>query len=178
MAGRPALRPPRPRPGRSRRIAAWVVMLMGVAVTVMCLTLFIAMRMDDSAIDGHLATATATVISVSALHTGIEFVAANGQTIRPPGGVLYPGLLSLGQHFLVEYSTTNPTTVRVAGRTAGVGNLQLAATAVTTWVLTASLCWWLRTPRRPKPAGPGPSAAEPELPAAPGPGPGPVSAAG
>ena len=78
---------------------------MAVAITVMMIALAIGMRANDSAIDEHLGSATATVLSVSPLRTGIEFVDATGATIRPEGGVLYPGLLSLGQQFVVEYST-------------------------------------------------------------------------
>ena len=95
----------------------------------MLIALGIGMRSNDSAIDEHLGSATATVISVSLLRTGIEFVDVTGATIRPAGGVLYPGLLSLGQQFVVEYSTQDPQIARVAGRTAAVGNLQLALVA-------------------------------------------------
>ena len=65
------------------------------------------------------------MLTVSPLRTGIEFVDGTGATVRPEGGVLYPGLLAVGQQFVVEYSTQNPQIARVAGRTAGVGNLML-----------------------------------------------------
>ena len=131
-----------------RRIAARIVLLAGLAVVGMCVALFVGMRVDDHRIDAHLGTATATVLTVSSLHTGIEFVDAVGATIRPPGGVLYPGLLEVGQQFVVEYDLTEPTLVRVAGRTAAVGNLLLGLTFATTIVLAAALIWWLRRPGR------------------------------
>ena len=114
----------------------------------MTLVLFIGMRMDDSKIDQHRGTATATVLSISALRTGIEFVDGSGVAIRPGRGVLYPGLLAVGQRFLVEYSTSDPTVVRVAGRTAAVGNVGLVATAVGTWLIGGAVSWVLRRPFR------------------------------
>ncbi|MTD14476.1 DUF3592 domain-containing protein [Nakamurella sp. YIM 132087] len=137
----------RPLP-RSRRIVSGVLILMVGAITVMCLVLFIALRLDDAQIESDPGVATATVLSVSPLRTGIEFVDATGQTIRPPGGVLYPGLLSVGQQFLVEYSLEDPTIARVAGRTASVADLPIALTVALTWVI-GGILWWLLRRRRP-----------------------------
>ncbi len=131
-----------------RRIAARIVLLAGLAVIVMCMALFVGMRVNDHRIDAHLGTATATVLTLSPLHTGIEFVDAAGATVRPPGGVLYPGLLQVGQQLVVEYDLTEPTLVRVAGRTAAVGNLLLGLTFAATVLLTGALVWWLRHPGR------------------------------
>ena len=124
--------------------------LLGVvgAITLMTLVLFISMRMDDAAIQSHRGTATATVLSISALRTGIEFVDGAGVAVRPRDGVLYPGLLAVGQRFMVEYSTLDPTVVRVAGRTAAVGNVGLAATVIGTWLIGGGLIWTLRRPPR------------------------------
>lgn len=129
-------------------------------VTAMCTALFIGMRVDDRKIEDHLVRTTATVISVSPLRTGIEFVDTSGVTIRPATGVLYPGLLSVGQQFVVEYDAEDPTIVRVAGRTAMVGNLVIAATLVGTWVVAGGLVLWLRRPRGTRKPGrrpPGPT---------------------
>ena len=131
-----------------RRIVARIVLLAGLAVIGMCVALFVGMRVNDHRIDAHRGTATATVLTLSPLHTGIEFVDAAGATVRPPGGVLYPGLLRIGQQFEVEYDLIEPTLVRVAGRTAAVGNLLLGLTFAVTVVLTAALVWWLRHPGR------------------------------
>ncbi len=119
------------------------MLLAAVAVTVMMIALAIAMRANDNAIDDHLGSATATVLSVSPLRTGIEFVDATGATIRPEGGVLYPGLLSLGQQFVVEYSQQDPQIARVAGRTAAVGTLSIGLVAVVAWLVAVPVIWWL-----------------------------------
>ena len=69
-----------------RRIA-----LLAVAITVMMIALGIGMRSNDSAIDEHLGTATATVLSVSLLRTGIEFVDATGRDHPARGRRALPG---------------------------------------------------------------------------------------
>ena len=131
-------------PGGGWLLASRVVLVLIGAVTLMVLALAVGMRLDDRQIDQHRGTATATVLSISPLRTGIEFVDAAGVSIRPPDGVLYPGLLTLGQEFMVEYSTLDPTVVRVAGRTAAVGNVPLAITLATSWVIGVGLVWLLR----------------------------------
>ncbi len=116
----------------------------------MMLALAIGMRANDSAIDENLGTATATVLSVSPLRTGIEFVDGTGATIRPDGGVLYPGLLNLGQQFVVDYSTKDPQIARVAGRTASVGTVMIVITLGVTYLITLPLIGWcLRRARLP-----------------------------
>lgn len=134
--------------------AARVVALLGVMVTVMVVALGVGMRLDDAEIDEHPGTATATVLSVSPLRTGIEFVEAGGLTIRPAAGVLYPGLLSVGQEFLVEYSTQDPTVVRVAGRTAAVGTLPLVFTLMGTVAFAGPALWFLLRRSRRHPNAP------------------------
>lgn len=141
-----ALQPAGPQPPRSTIIAARVLLGVVGAITVMTLVLAIGMRMDDAKIEQHRGTATATVLSISVLRTGIEFINGAGVAVRPSGGVLYPGLLSVGQRFMVEYSTVDPTVVRVAGRTAAVGTVGLALTAVGTWLVGGATLWLLRRP--------------------------------
>ena len=126
------------------RWAARGVALVVLAITVMMVALVIGMRANDAAIDGHLGTATATVLSLSPLRTGIEFVDVTGATIRPEGGVLYPGLLSLGQQFLAEYSTRDPQIARVAGRTAAVGTVTIGLTVGLTYLIGVPLILWCR----------------------------------
>ena len=131
-------------PSRRRlgwRWAARGFALIAVAITVMMLALGIGMRANDSAIDENHGSATATVLSVSPLRTGVEFVDGTGATIRPEGGVLYPGLLNLGQQFVVEYSTKDPQIARVAGRTASVGTVMIAITLAVTYLITLPLIW-------------------------------------
>lgn len=134
----------RRRPGAGWLIASRAVLVVVSAITLMIGALAVGMRSDDREIVRHLGTATATVLSISPLRTGIEFVDGAGVTVRPPDGVLYPGLLTVGQRFMVDYSTMDPSVVRVAGRTAAVGNLSLGITLLTTWLLGLVIVWWLR----------------------------------
>src|SRR4051794_5742106 len=134
-------------------LASRVVLVVMAAVTVMAVALAVGMRVGDRAIERHLGTATATVLSISTLRTGIEFVDGAGVTIRPPAGVLYPGLLSIGQRFMVEYSTVDPVVVRVAGRTASVGNVPIAITLILTWLLGSAVVWLLRARSRMRRSG-------------------------
>jgi hypothetical protein len=121
-----------------------LVLLAAVLGTVMFIALLVAMYDNDSQIDKHRGVATATVLSVSPLRTGIEFVDATGVAIRPPGGVLYPGLLSVGQEFVVEYSTVDPAIVRVAGRTARVGIVMIVFATMITWLVATPIVVWMR----------------------------------
>lgn len=132
-------------PARNARFWRWagrLIALLTLAVTVMMVALAIGMRLNDRAIDEHPASATATVLSVSPLRTGIEFVDATGATIRPEGGVLYPGLLSVGEQFVVEYSSVDPQIARVAGRTASVGTIMIAVTLAVSYLVAVPLLWW------------------------------------
>lgn len=134
--------PPKVRP--VWRWVAVVVVVLTAAVTVMCVALFIGMRANDAAIDANPGTATATVLYVSPLRTGIEFIDGAGATIRPPNGVLYPGLLTPGQRFQVDYSTVDPEIVRVAGRTASLGTLGIVFVLAGTYAVTGPAIWWCR----------------------------------
>lgn len=124
------------------RVARGIVVALAVLLTLCGVVLVVAMRINDDRIDTDLGTATATVLSVSPLRTGIEFVDDQGRTVRPPGGVLYPGLLSVGQQFQVDYVRSDPDLVRVSGRDAGVGNVVVTATVIAGW-LVAGVIWWL-----------------------------------
>lgn len=132
-----------------------MVLVVGGLLATMTLALLVGMRINDRLIDDHRGTATATVLRISALRTGIEFTDGQGMTIRPAVGVLYPGLLRVGQQFLVEYDTADPDLVRVAGRTAAVGNLVVAVTLVGIVLITGLLWSGWRRPGRPPVAGPG-----------------------
>lgn len=121
-----------------------VVLGLAAAATLCAVLLLVAMRVNDNRIDSDPGTATATVLSVSPLRTGIEFVDGRGQTVRPPDGVLYPGLLSVGQQFQVDYARQDPNLVRVSGRTAAVGTLMVALTALAVWAVAGLLWWGLR----------------------------------
>ncbi len=135
----------RPRvPGAGWLLASRVVLAVVGAIVLMVVALAVGMRLGDRQIERHLGTATATVLSISPLRTGIEFVDGAGVSVRPPDGVLYPGLLSVGQQFKIEYSTLDPSVVRVAGRTAAVGNISLGATLLVTALVGLVAVGWLR----------------------------------
>ncbi len=132
-------------PGSGWLVASRIVLVLVGAITMMVVALAVGMRLNDRQIERHLGTATATVLSISPLRTGIEFVDGAGVTVRPADGVLYPGLLSTGQQFKIEYCTQDPSLVRVAGRTAAVGNVSLAITLLVSWLLGSALVWRFRS---------------------------------
>ena len=148
FAGTPRMR--RTAPGVGWLLAARILLTVAAAASLMVAALAVGMRVDDRQVEAHLATATATVLSVSPLLTGIEFVDSSGITIRPPDGVLYPGLLSMSQRFQIEYSTLDPSVVRVAGRSATVGSVVLLETFAGIWLVALSGGWVLRRQSRRK----------------------------
>ena len=120
-------------------------------------------RDDAAAGDRHVAQrhghrrrpgpATATVLTVSALSTGIEFVDDTGVSQRPPDGVLYPGGLTVGQQFVVEYAADDPTLARVAGRSAINGLIMPLAVIVVSWLVAGPALWTLNRLDRRREAG-------------------------
>lgn len=124
--------------------AARVVVLLAIILTAMMVILGIGMWRNDLALDADGVPATATVLSVTALRTGIEYVDAAGASQRPPSGVLYPGKLTVGQQFLVEYSASDPSLVRVAGRTAQDGLVMLMFVVLGSWAIALPVRWVLR----------------------------------
>lgn len=148
FAGTPRMR--RTAPGVGWLLAARILLTVAATASLMVAALAVGMRVDDRQVEAHLATATATVLSVSPLLTGIEFVDSSGITIRPPDGVLYPGLLSMSQRFQIEYSTLDPSVVRVAGRSATVGSVVLLETFAGIWLVALSGGWVLRRQSRRK----------------------------
>ncbi len=113
-------------------------------VTGLMLLLAIGMWRNDMVIDDDPVRTTATVLTVSALSTGIEFVDDTGVSQRPPDGVLYPGGLAVGQQFVVEYASSDPTLARVAGRSAVNGLIMPLLVILATWVPAGPALWWLR----------------------------------
>lgn len=141
--------PPRPHRNVWSRRSPWrraslVVGVLAWTLTGMMLLLAIGMWRNDMVIDAGPVRTTATVLTVSALSTGIEFVDNTGVSQRPPDGVLYPGGLTVGQQFLVEYAASDPTLARVAGRSAMNGLIMPLIVIVGTWVLAGPALWWLR----------------------------------
>lgn len=133
---------------RSRRIVGRAVLAVASVLTVMTVALTVALYVDDATIEADPVRAVAAVLAVSPLRTGIEFVDATGITVRPAGGVLYPGGLRVGQQFMVEYAGSDPQVVRVAGRSAATSLVMVAITLVLTWSVAFPLLRWARRPGR------------------------------
>ena len=132
------------------RWAARGLALIAVAITVMMIALGIGMRANDSAIDEHLGTATATVLSVSPLRTGIEFVDATGATIRPGGRRALPG--AVDPRPAVRRRVLHPGPAdRPGGRPdRGGRHRAIALIAAVTYLIAVPLIWWcLRRSRLP-----------------------------
>ncbi|GAB3350619.1 DUF3592 domain-containing protein [Amycolatopsis echigonensis] len=136
--------------------------MLGVAVllTVMCVSLVFAAFRNDSAIESHLGTATATVESVAFDRTIIQYQTPDGIVHSPPTGVLYPSGLAAGQLVAIEYDATNPELTRVAGRTATLTLLPVGMTVLITWLVAGPLLWWLRRVLKRTAAAPEPVPAE------------------
>lgn len=115
------------------------MLALGLLVTTMLVAVTIAMFRSDAAIDRNPVSTTGTVLSVGPLRTGIEFVDDKGHAVRPSTGVLYPGLLAVGQRFVVEYAADDPTLVRVAGRSAPMMLPAVGIWLAGTWALVAAL---------------------------------------
>ncbi|MEJ7649351.1 MAG: DUF3592 domain-containing protein [Nakamurella sp.] len=124
---------------RLPRVLRRTVVAVAVVLTVLTVALTVAMFVDDASIEGSRVETVATVLAVSPLRTGIEFVDVTGITIRPAGGVLYPGNLQVGQQFKVEYAANDPSLVRVAGRSAENVLVSVGLMLVITWLVAALL---------------------------------------
>lgn len=120
---------------RLRVIVRRTVAAVALALTLLTLALLVAMFTDDARIDAARVETVATVLAVSPLRTGVEFVDATGVTVRPTRGVLYPGSLQVGQQFKIQYAADDPSTARVAGRTARTALISIALMLVGTWAI-------------------------------------------
>lgn len=122
----------------------------GVAVLVTLLAVFALAGavLDDRAISANPALAQAEVLDGStSARTLVRFTVANGETVVPEGGVLYPRGLVPGTTVAVEYDVTAPDLVRVAGRSALDGVLPLGVTVLLTWLVLAPPALALRRRR-------------------------------
>ncbi|MBB2503400.1 hypothetical protein H5411_30225 [Amycolatopsis echigonensis] len=145
---------------QARRIGWFAVLGVAVLLTVMCVSLVFAAFRNDSAIESHLGTATATVESVAFDRTIIQYQTPDGIVHSPPTGVLYPSGLAAGQLVAIEYDATNPELTRVAGRTATLTLLPVGMTVLITWLVAGPLLWWLRRVLKRTAAAPEPVPAE------------------
>ncbi len=118
-------------------------MLAGLVTALVLLSLIAAAR-DDAAIDASTGHAIAEVLSTSGARTVVRFTTPDGEVYIPEQGVAYPSDLVVDQPVRVEYATTDPELVRVAGRSwvRGLAPAMLVLSLV--WALAIPLTWWLR----------------------------------
>lgn len=124
----------------------WLVV--GIAVCASLLSGFVLLSAlwDDAAIDANRGVAVAEVLDGSGgTQTLVRFAAADGRVVIADSGAFYPGGLLPGERVVVEYDTSRPDLVRIAGRHGGVGVLPIALGVVGVWLLALPLAAWLRT---------------------------------
>lgn len=129
---------------RGRRIAATTLLVLGCVFSGLCLLVLVSSFRDDSQIDSHRGDAVADVLSVSFNRTAVRFVTPKGSVIIPSTGVLYPSGLAAGERVRVEYDTTNPELVRVAGRDFTLSFLPVGSSLVFCWLIVVPVVWLLR----------------------------------
>lgn len=115
-----------------RRRASEIVVGLALIVTALAALALAGAAVDDAAIDTDRAVATAEVLDASASRTLIRFTGPTGQAVVPERGVQYPRGLATGDTVAVEYDTSDPEQVRVAGRSVvdGIVPVLLGVTGV------------------------------------------------
>ncbi|MGJ0117878.1 hypothetical protein ACQ7HM_01625 [Williamsia sp. MIQD14] len=111
------------------------LLLIGAIVTIMMVVVVAGCYRDDSSIDAHRATATADVVTAGATKSTVRFYTESGELRSPRLGIFYPTELTAGQRISVEYDSTNPDLVRVAGRDASLAIIPAVSIAGYTWLL-------------------------------------------
>jgi len=117
-------------------------------LTLLCVALFGAALRSDGAITAHRAQDTAEVLAVNVDRTLVRYTTPDGRIHVPANGVLYPDDLRVGQLVRVEYDSTNPALVRVAGRSAAGMIVPLLAVIGCSWVIAGAVAWWRRQRER------------------------------
>ncbi|MFP5019705.1 DUF3592 domain-containing protein [Pseudonocardia phyllosphaerae] len=131
-----------------RRRVPEIVIGIGVVWTLLCLIALGAAALDDNSISSHRVTTSATVLEGSDYwRSVVRFVDSEGRMQTPGNGVFYPSGLTPGQNIYVDYDETNPSKVRVSGRSALGGILPTAGAIVAGWVVLAPLAVYLRRRR-------------------------------
>ncbi|RZT88505.1 hypothetical protein EV383_5448 [Pseudonocardia sediminis] len=130
----------------ARRRIPEILIGLGVVLTVLAVLALAGAFVDDVRIASNRATTAASVLDGSTYwRTVVQFVDDQGG-LRTPA-VYYPAGLEAGQSIYVEYDTTNPLRVRVAGRSAVDGILPMAGGLVVLWLVLAPVIVWLRRRR-------------------------------
>lgn len=125
--------------------------IVGVAVLVTLLAAFAlaGAAVDDWKIAKNPGTAEAKVLEGSTFaRTLVQFTVARGETVIPENGVFYPRGIEAGTTVAVEYDTSKPELVRVAGRTALSGLPTMSLGVLGTWVVLGPIALWLHRRRR------------------------------
>jgi hypothetical protein len=115
------------------------LLTVGVLVTIMMAVMVAGSYRDDALIDDDKATAVADVVSASPTKATVSFSTPDGIFRSPRLGVFYPGRLTEGQRISIEYSSTNPELVRVAGRDASLSILPALSVLVYSWLAIAAI---------------------------------------
>lgn len=131
-------------PKRRFRRTRIVVYYLAAIVTFLMIMLLLAAWRDDHIISAHMGATTAEVLSAGRLRSAIAFVTPDGNTQTPKLGVLYPTNLTVGQTIDVQYATTDPDLVRVAGRDARVALIPVGSVIAVTWMIALSVLLLLR----------------------------------
>lgn len=95
---------------------------------------------NDRTIAADPGRALATVTGDSLLRTTVDYQDDSGVYHSPPGGLLYPTGLGVGQHVWVTYAKTNPDLVKVEGRRWTLSVIPALSVAVVS-ILVAVLMW-------------------------------------
>ena len=135
--------------GLFRSRSAELVAGLAVLLTVLALFTVAGAAVDDRTISANRAVAQAEVLDGSTFaRTLVRFTTATGETVVPEAGVAYPRGLAVGQSVPVEYDSSDPDRVRVAGRSALNQSGPLTIGVLVTWVLLGPTAYWLRRRRR------------------------------
>lgn len=124
-----------------------IVAGVGITLTLLVLIALGGAFLTDVRISSHGATTAATVLDGSGYwRSVVRFVDAEGRLQTPGAGIAYPAGLTPGENIYVEYDLTEPTRVRVAGRSAVDGILPAAGALAAIWIVVGPS--WVALRRR------------------------------
>ncbi len=116
-----------------------VLLVVGGIVTIMMCVMVAGSYRDDASIDDNVATATADVVTAGSTKSTVRFYTPDGQVRSPRLGIFYPTELAVGQRISVEYDSSNPDVVRVAGRDASLSIIPAVSIVGYTWLLVIAV---------------------------------------
>ncbi|GGF23118.1 DUF3592 domain-containing protein [Williamsia phyllosphaerae] len=125
-------------PTHLRRTQIGLLIVAGI-VTIMMAVMVAGCYRDDASIEDNLATATADVVTAGSTKSTVRFYTPDGQVRSPRLGIFYPTELAVGQRISVEYDSSNPDLVRVAGRDASLSIIPAVSIAGYTWLFVIAV---------------------------------------